>query len=318
MVDSNGRIFVIRDNLNNIVAQSWVWRNKDVVCFDNIEIPDRTFVRAVCRKDKSGKVVLAEEVYDIYKQAARELILEDERVYRNLLNSGMISKEQYDGLRVGLVTVGLGYNDIADVIKSKAVLVSNEERPIDYKPFMVGGNLYTNDSINQYVLEQRSDRVSYDGDNLIVHRDDYIVYDNSNFKEMELLSLSKLELITNGSVGKLNFVSVYNEGNLVSEIARYYGLNIDTTRVLLHPNFGIIFDVNNGIVRVGDLFFNTKVINGDKVMDIENEVIMQLKFAFDQISNGMNIDVSRLNVKQLDMYNKVIGTYLESGVLRGK
>ena len=45
MVDKNGRVFVIRDDKGNIVAQSWVWRNKDVLCFDNIEIPNKTFTR---------------------------------------------------------------------------------------------------------------------------------------------------------------------------------------------------------------------------------------------------------------------------------
>lgn len=321
MIDNNGRIFVIRDNLNNIVAQSWVWRNKDVVCFDNIEIPHKAFARAAGRKDKTGKNILAEEVYDIYKQAARELILEDERVYKKLLNTGKISKEEYDGLRIGMVTVGLGYNDIAEVIKSKASPISNKEKnikPLNYEPVKSRGHLYTNDSRTQYVLDERNNRIPYNGDNLIVHKDDYMIYDNSNFREMELLSLSKLELVTNGSIGKLSFISNYNDGNLVSEIARYYGLNLDTTRIILHPNFGIIFDISNNTIRIGDLVFNTKVTNGDKIMDIENEVIIQLKLAFEQISNNMNIDVSRLNNNQLNMYNKVIETQLERGASHGK
>ncbi|MBQ8131131.1 MAG: hypothetical protein IJ193_01420, partial [Bacilli bacterium] len=47
MVSNSGRIFIIKDEDNNIVAQSWLWRNKDTICFDNIEIPDRAFTRKV-------------------------------------------------------------------------------------------------------------------------------------------------------------------------------------------------------------------------------------------------------------------------------
>jgi len=47
MVDQNGRIFLVKDDIGNVVAQSWVWRNKDVICFDNIEIPNRAISREV-------------------------------------------------------------------------------------------------------------------------------------------------------------------------------------------------------------------------------------------------------------------------------
>ena len=41
MVSKNGRVFIITNEKNELVAQSWVWRNKNVLCFDNIEIPDK-------------------------------------------------------------------------------------------------------------------------------------------------------------------------------------------------------------------------------------------------------------------------------------
>ena len=47
MTSNDGRVFVIRDNDGNIVAQSWVWRNGNAICFDNVEIPDRAFARVV-------------------------------------------------------------------------------------------------------------------------------------------------------------------------------------------------------------------------------------------------------------------------------
>ena len=50
----------------------------------------------------------------IYKEAANELIKKDEKVYKELLESGKITEEEYEGLRLGKITVGLGYNDIAE------------------------------------------------------------------------------------------------------------------------------------------------------------------------------------------------------------
>lgn len=50
MTSSDGRIFVIKDKENNIVAQSWVWRNQNVLCFDNIEIPHKAFERAIQKR----------------------------------------------------------------------------------------------------------------------------------------------------------------------------------------------------------------------------------------------------------------------------
>ena len=32
----DGRIFVVRKN-GELIAQSWVWRNGNLVCFDNVE-----------------------------------------------------------------------------------------------------------------------------------------------------------------------------------------------------------------------------------------------------------------------------------------
>ena len=51
MTDKHGRLFIVKDEKGNVVAQSWVWRNKNVLCFDNIEVPGKAFSRAT----KEGK-----------------------------------------------------------------------------------------------------------------------------------------------------------------------------------------------------------------------------------------------------------------------
>ena len=321
MVDKNGRVFVIKDEQGNIVAQSWVWRNKDVLCFDNIEIPDKAFVRATKESPELGRKGLTDEVYGIYKQAAHDLIEEDKKVYKELLESGKITQEQYDGLRLGKVTVGLGYNDIAESLKqNSAVDKSAISRPLPFEePVKLSRGLYTNDSTTQYVLEEREDRKDFDGETLPVHSDSYIEYSDSNFTEKSLLSLEKLEVVTKEDPRYLETaVSDYADSeHLVTEIARNYGLNPETARIIMSPNFAIIFDANGDKLRIGDLLFNTRVENEQQQMNIENQVVMQIRLALEQIASDKEIDISALDEKQKEMYAKVTGLTEEIDIERG-
>ncbi len=310
MVDKNGRIFVIKDEKGNIIAQSWVWRNKDVICFDNIEIPDKVFSRYAKEKQKDKKEI-TQEIYDIYKQAARELIIEDEKEFKKLLESGKITQQQYDGLRVGKVTVGLGYNDIADSIKKntspdRGYIV----RPLPFDP-PVGLNrgLYTSDSSTQYILEKIEHRKKIDGGTLAIHRDKYIEYDDTNFTEKLLLSLEKLEVITKNNPSYLDTsIDDYSDSTkIVSAIAENYDLNADTTKIILTPNFAIIYDTDGDKVTIGELLFNTDVYSGREHLNIEESVAIQIRMALEQIASGKEVDISALNKKQKSMYNKAIG-----------
>src|SRR5699024_4841585 len=142
--------------LGNIVAQSWVWRNKDVLCFDNIEIPDKAFVRATKEYPELGRSGFSDEVFEIYKQAAHDLIVADEKIYKELLESGKITKAQYDGLRLGKVTVGLGCNDIAESLKQNSIIDKGTiSRPLPFdEPVKLSRGLYISDSTTQCILEE--------------------------------------------------------------------------------------------------------------------------------------------------------------------
>ena len=321
MVDKNGRVFVIKDEQGNIVAQSWVWRNKDVLCFDNIEIPDKAFARAVKEHPELGRKGFTDEVFEIYKQAAHDLIESDEKVYKELLESGKITQEQYDGLRLGKVTVGLGYNDIAESLKqNSAVDRGTISRPLPFKePVKLSRGLYTSDSITQYVLEERDDRKVFEGETLPVHSDTYVEYTDENFTKNSLLTLEKLEIVTKEDPRNLETsVNDYADSeHLVTEIARNYCLNPETARIIMNPNFAIIYDVNGDKLRVGDLLFNTHVDNEMQQMDFENQVVMQIRLALEQIASAKEIDVSALDEKQKEMYAKVTALTNEMDIERG-
>lgn len=321
MVDKNGRVFVIKDALGNIVAQSWVWRNKDVLCFDNIEIPDKAFVRATKEYPELGRSGFSDEVFEIYKQAAHDLIVADEKIYKELLESGKITKAQYDGLRLGKVTVGLGCNDIAESLKQNSIIDKGTiSRPLPFdEPVKLSRGLYISDSTTQCILEERNDRKEFDEEAFPVHRDTYVEYCDSNFTESSLLSLEQLEIVTKKGSKNLE-TSVHGftgSDHLVTEIAGIYGLNPETARIVMNPNFAIIYDVNDEKLKIGDLLFNTYVDNGLQQLDIENEVVMQIRLAFEQIAGDKEIDVSTLVENQKEMYAKVHGLTDEVDIERG-
>lgn len=309
MVDENGRVFLIKDHQGNMVAQSWVWRNKDVLCFDNIEISDKAFDRAENESPELGRKGFTDEIYGIYKQAAHELLKADEVIYKELLESGKITKEQYDGLRLGKITVGSGWNDIAESLRNNSTLDNgNVATPLPFKePVKLSYGLYTKDSQKQYVLEERENRKEYDGETLPVHTDTVIEYTNDTFDEKMLLMLEKLELVTKHNSRYMNTqLSDYDDReNIVSSLARNYSLNPETTRIILTPNFAIIYDVNGNNMKIGDLLYNFSVDNGEQQRDITSDVLLQMKLALNQISKEKVIDVSELTEEQLEVYNKL-------------
>ena len=305
MVDKNGRVFVIRDKEGNIVSQSWMWRNKDVICFDNIEIPNKAFERVGNRKE------FAREILNIYKKAAEELIKKDEEVYKKLLDEGKITQKQYEGLVLGKVTVGIGYNDIADTIENNIPTDKEISRPLSFEsPVIEEDDLYTSDSSTQYILKEKIKSKKYDIDNLFIHNDLYKIYDNDNFTRKDLLMLGKLEILNEQYS---DILDIDKEKNLVSEIADLYDLDKEKTKVIMNVNFAIIYEEKDDIIKIGDIFYNT--LAGD--MDIEDIVEMQLRLAIEQIKGNKKIDIDNLDDEQKEIYIKAMNLNEEIDIERG-
>lgn len=113
-VENNGRIFIVEEidekgEVVKPVAQSWVWRNRDTVCFDNIEIPE---VEKPKLKEDNGDIKAQQEILEIYRECAINMIKQDEKMLGKLLKDGRITGEMYNQLVIKTVTVGTGYNDL--------------------------------------------------------------------------------------------------------------------------------------------------------------------------------------------------------------
>ncbi len=324
MVDNNGRLFVIKDANNHdiIIAQSWVWRNGDVLCFDNIEVPDQQMWDHGIphgKEDNGIRNEFTDEILEIYKQAAKELMAEDERIYKELLDSGKITQEEFDSLRLGKITTGVGYSNISGSFET---LKRDREiaRPLDFQPPVdIGGSYYTNDSTSQYILEERDNRSKYRGEPLKLHNDTYTEYTDDNFNERMLLILQKLEIVTKENTGDFNTTSIVfdNKEQIVSKIADYYFLNPENTRIVMNPNFAIIYEIDGDTLKIADLFYNFKIDNGAQQFDIENKVLIQIKLALEQIGKDKNIDISDLSYEQKEIYKKVAKLSEEIDIERG-
>ena len=320
MTSNNGRIFVVKDKKDQIVAQSWVWRNKNVLCFDNIEVPDKQMIEHGIPKSKVDSGIrnqFTDEVLDVYRKAANELVKIDEKKYNNLLNKGLISKEEYDGLRLSKITVGLGYSNIKGSFET--LTIDNDiTRPVSFIPQVeLSRGLYTNDSEKQYILT--SDNFSnkpYDKHAINLYNDEYILYDDSNFKKVNLLTLNKLELVTKEDK-HLKTANVSDDKHIVTQIADIYRLNPVNTRIICHPNFAIIFEKDDEEVIIADLLFNTSTKVDNRVIDIKDEVLQQMKLAFNQISDKLDFNISMLNDKQKSMYYKAMNLNEELFMNRG-
>lgn len=310
MVSNDGRVFIIKDNDGNIIAQSWVWRNKGVLCFDNIEIPNKAFERFAKTNHGLDNSDLANEVFLIYKKAAEEIMEQDDIIYRELLECGKITEEQYKGLRISKITIGKGYNDIASALQENLEIDKEEASfPKEFVPPVdLTRSLYVSDSRTQYVLNERPDRIKINQEALYVHKDKYKEYTDKDFTISDLLILEKLEIITKGNLERLNdlldsgyYLSNNTYTDLVSRISNSYGLNSEYTRIVMNANFAIIFEKRDNTILIGDLLFNREMLNKHS-----KTIMLQIKLAIEQISEGKEIDISLLNEEQTEFYIKCL------------
>lgn len=118
VTNKNGRVFVVRED-DQIVAQSWVWRNGNVLCFDNIE---------------KSRLKSEVDVIGVYKKAALDIME---------ISTNNEPKES----ALNLITIGMSYTkDIEDMERLEIEMMPRPNEP----------DLYV-DSTHQVILHQSKD-----------------------------------------------------------------------------------------------------------------------------------------------------------------
>ena len=312
VVSPDGRVFCVRDAEGRLVAQSWFWRNQYTGCFDNIEIPRRIFGLYEKEHPDVGRKGLTTDVLEVYKKAAKDLMQEDAKVYKELLENGNITQEQYDALLLGKVTIGLGYNDIADAIKADKTIHEDTDKVgvkgTDRLPYP-----YT-DASTQYTIAEREDTIKSKHENLYVHQDDVPVYDGTSMSSTVLLTMKRMEQATKRD--NLAYLSERSdEANLpkskriINSIARDYGFDPDSTKVMATARIALIYSKDKDKIRIGDLLSSPlkEDLNEEQKQKATAHIMYQVKKALKQIGvQNSKVDISSLSKEQQQMLQSVM------------
>ena len=306
VTNDNGRVMVVRDDENNLVAQSWVWRDKDLICFDDIEFPKTSHFASLAAKKAGSVSNFADKILDVYKEAAAELIKTDNETFDKLYEEGKIDSEQYK-LRVSKVTVGKGFNESEAAVKRNTLKDSTPRRPpiLDKIPEVFSYKPYT-DAQEQFVLSDtgREEEIS-SADDLLNYNDSYEEYTDNDFinNRSLILTLCDLERETKGELDATE--DILSKDHPCDTLTFYYRAK-NTVKVVMNPNFAIIYDVDSDGVKVHDLFFNTNVNLLNDSVNVEDKVSEQIGNAFRQLSSeyGSIAFDSSMNEKQEQMISK--------------
>ncbi len=313
VVSPDGRVFCVRDAEGRLVAQSWFWRNQYTGCFDNIEIPHRIFELYEKEHLDVGRKGLTTDVLEVYKKAAQDLMQEDARVYQELLENGTITQEQYDALLLGKVTIGLGYNDIADAIRTDKT-IHEETDKVGVKGTDRLPHPYT-DASTQYTIAEREGTIKSEHENLYVHQDDVPVFDGTNMSSTVLLTMKRMEQSTERD--NLAYLSERrDEENLpksqriINSIAREYGLDPNNTRVMATARIALIYSKGkDNKVKIGDLLSSPLKtgLTEEQKQKATAHIMHQVKKALKQIGvQDSEVDLSSLSEEQQQMLQSVM------------
>lgn len=324
VVSPDGRVFCVKDNEGRLVAQSWFWRNQYTGCFDNIEIPDRIFELYKKEHPDGGKKGLTTDVLEVYKKAAQDLMKEDKRVYQELLENGTITQEQYDSLLLGKVTIGLGYNDIADAIKTDET-IHQENDNVAVKGTERLPNPYT-DAKTQYTIAEREGILKSKQENLYVHQDDVPVYDGTNMTSTVLLTMKRMEQAKEkDNLAYLNErrdeEKLPKSQRIINSIAREYGFDPNNTKIMATARIALIYSKDKDKVKIGELL-SVPLKSGlteEQKQKAESHIMYQIKKALKQIGiSDSEVDMSLLDEEQQQMLQSAMKEIEKENTERGE
>ena len=314
----------VRDAEGRLVAQSWFWRNQYTGCFDNIEIPHRIFELYEKEHPYVGRKGLTTDVLEVYKKAAQDLMQEDARVYQELLDNGTITQEQYDALLLGKVTIGLGYNDIADAIRADKT-IHEETDKVGVKGTDRLPHPYT-DASTQYTIAEREGTIKSEHENLYVHEDYVPVYDGTNMSSTVLLMMKRMEQATERD--NLAYLSERSDGaelprsqRIINSIAREYGLDPDSTKVMATARIALIYSKDKDKVRIGDLLSSPlkEGLTEEQKQKATAHIMHQVKKTLKQIGiQDSEVDLSSLSEEQQQIVQSVIQEIKKENDERGE
>lgn len=324
VLSKDGRVFVVRDKEGRVVAQSWVWRNGDTICFDNIEIPER-ILKLYGKDNDRGE--LPEDVLKVYEEASKQIMQVDKEEYESLTQEE-IAQEESEEVVAGKITIGLGYNDINSAIqkhmrdrkdknirmpKPTVEMAYKDKSSDDEEDYSKLVDPYSDAEV-QYVVTEREDRAPKKNfEARMLYEDDVNVYDGENFPEELAVSLLRME----EAMGReklnesgLSFIDTRKSPSLIiEEVADIYELSSENTKVLATPRTAVIIDEEDNKILVGDIL-KVPLKEGLSAEQIEKGERIVARFLTKTIKQlkrtGKEIDLSRLDEEQQKLFQEIM------------
>ena len=271
MIDKNGRLFVIKDLEGNLISESWVWRNKDVICFDNIEIPKKVMINNGYNPlfvDRKLKTKFGDEILDVYIKASKDIYNYDNESYKKLLDNNLITEEQYNELRVKKITIGRGFSSIIGSLDYYLKKDQLCESPLLFDNVITKDNsLYIRDSRTQYIVINEKEKKST-LENIYPYIDDYEIYDENNLDEIKVFKIKREHLFYNNESDFINFGMEGKE--FINDLNNYYSSN--NIKIIMNSIFTIIFEEKEDEIIIKDYFYNKEIDKKTIEITLKNAV----------------------------------------------
>ena len=247
VTSKNGGLFGVFDEKENLIAQSWTWRNRSRLCFDNIEVD-------VSLENNNAEREKILSTYDVYKKAAEQALQIDREMMDELLLDGKITVEQYKKFILRDVTVGANWTD-DDTLRAK--LAENEqgtiiEPPDDGKVYSdARSKVYTIAKVEEKDIEEHLQELREDNlDKAQIFQQETvddrnisssIPYGYDKVDEVENISgryigraIDRISEIRNDKNGYANELTKNNGDNDLEEMAEKYDLSVDTMHLSIN------------------------------------------------------------------------------------
>ena len=239
MTEKNGRVFVVRDANNKIIAQSWLWRNGNTICFDNVEIPNSV-------NNKKNQ----DMAYEVLRKAGKELCEKDKEVLEELVSEGKIDKDKAGKIRAMKVTVGRGNTDINDIRYNTDSRIEDKERkfPIEQGKNYNNDSLYVSDSRTQVILYQDEEYVENSDvfiPTLALHRDENVEKTANEISRAELKTIEAIDCEIDSEVEE-NYENV----NTVYDFANMYGVEPEELKLVMGTDWLMLYSENEENIEV--------------------------------------------------------------------
>lgn len=250
LTSKNGRVFVVKKD-NEIIAHSWIWRNGNHICFDNIEV-----------SKKLSKI----DFLNIYLEASNKLIEETFRYEReNCVSNVTIGYNNFDKRIEGIEQYPYLVSEQCDLEKyrgklgNKKIVTSSIPRPLEETNYSDSKNL-------QFIIKGTGNIKSYEPVYYYEDEREEVLHYNDE-EEYEKEYITKLFKIVNS----LRYIKLEQE----NELERYETINMYDVKEIYCNKDWFYIEYNDGYI---EKFINSKDSRSqNELQEIEKNKTLSIK-----------------------------------------